>query len=205
MAWHLRPEDVTPTIVADGGLTGVVINADGTLTVPANTPATTYLVEYQICEVLNPTNCDTAIVTVVVAPPAIVATNDTPPAINGLTGGATPTVFTNDTLNGVAFAPADVTPTIVADGGLTGVVINPDGTLTVPPNTPAITYLVEYQICEVLNPTNCDTAIVTVVVAPPAIIATDDTPPVINGITGGVTPTVFTNDTLNASLFTHRV
>ena len=118
----------------------------------------------------NPTNCDTAIATVVVDPPAIVAMDDdftaTPiPAA----GGNTPTVFDDDTLNGAAFAPADVTPTIVDADGLTGVSINPDGTLTVPANTPAGTYAVEYQICEVANPTNCDTAIATIVVDPPAI------------------------------------
>ncbi|MBK8457776.1 MAG: hypothetical protein IPL47_12255 [Phyllobacteriaceae bacterium] len=33
------PAAVIPTIVADGGLTGVTINPDGTLTVPAATPA----------------------------------------------------------------------------------------------------------------------------------------------------------------------
>ena len=65
---------------------------------------------------------------------------------NGADGGNTTTVFSNDTLNGVAFVPADVTPTITADGGLTGVSINPDGTLTVPADTPAGTYNVTYQI-----------------------------------------------------------
>ena len=89
-------------------------------------------------------------------------------------GGNTPTVFGDDTLNGAAFAPADVTPSIVDADGLTGVSINADGTLSVPANTPAGTYNVEYQICEVANPTNCDTAIATVVVDPPAIVAMDD-------------------------------
>jgi hypothetical protein len=34
--------------------------------------------------------------------------------------------------------------------------------VTVAPNTPAGDYTVQYTICEVLNPTNCDTATVTV-------------------------------------------
>ncbi len=199
------PAAVTPTITNPGGLTGVAINPDGTLSVPAGTPAGTYPVTYQICEVLNPTNCDTAVVTVVINPPAIVANDDNFSAtpVNGLTGGATPTVYTNDTLNGVAFAPAAVTPTITNAGGLTGVTINPDGTLSVPAATPAGTYPVTYQICEVVNPTNCDTAIATVVVNPPTIVANDDnfSGSPVNGLTGGDTPTVYTNDTLNGAPF----
>ncbi|MBK8457773.1 MAG: DUF11 domain-containing protein [Phyllobacteriaceae bacterium] len=94
-------------------------------------------------------------------------------------GGATPTVFANDTLNGAAFLPAAVIPTIVADGGLTGVTINPDGTLTVPAATPAGVYPVEYRICEVANPANCDTAIASVTVLGP---------------TGSIAGTVFEDD-----------
>jgi hypothetical protein len=42
--------------------------------------------------------------------------------------------------------------------------------LTVPPSTPAGTYTVTYEICEILNPTNCDQAIVVVsVVGDPCV------------------------------------
>ncbi|MBK9927929.1 MAG: hypothetical protein IPP66_21870 [Anaerolineales bacterium] len=197
--------DVTPSITADGGLTGVGINADGTLSVPAGTAAGTYTVTYQICEVLNATNCDPADVTIQVDPAVIVANDDdysgTP--VNGLTGGTTATVYSNDTLNGAAFANGDVTPSITADGGLTGVGINANGTLSVPAGTAAGTYTVTYQICEVLNATNCDTADVTIQVDPAVIVANDDdysgTP--VNGLTGGTTATVYSNDTLNGAAF----
>ena len=117
---------MTPSIVDADGLTGVTINADGTLTVPANTPAGTYDVEYQICEVANPTNCDTAIATVVVAPVIDAMDDDFTSMPIPAAGGSTPTVFSDDTLNGAPFAPADVTPSIVDADGLTGVTINPD-------------------------------------------------------------------------------
>ncbi|QPC81940.1 DUF11 domain-containing protein [Phototrophicus methaneseepsis] len=197
--------DVTPSITADGGLTGVSINADGTITVPAGTPANTYTVSYQICEVLNPTNCDPANVTIVVAANPIVANNDdfsTTPITSGA-GGNTSTVYTNDTLNGVAFATSDVTASITADGGLTGVSINADGTITVPPGTPPNSYTVTYEICEAANPTNCDTADVTIVVASNSIVANNDdfsATPITSGA-GGNTPTVYTNDTLNGVAF----
>jgi hypothetical protein len=54
--------------------------------VPENTPAGSYTIVYQICDKLNPTNCDTATVTVNVAAPIIDATNDTITVANGTTG-----------------------------------------------------------------------------------------------------------------------
>jgi len=196
---------VIPTIVSEDGLTGVTINADGTLDVPAGTPAGTYDVVYQICEALNTGNCDTTTATILVEPPAIDANpNDfsaTP--FNGAVGGTTASVFPNDRLNNVPFVDADVIPTIVADGGLTGVSINPDGTLMVPTGTPAGTYDVSYQICETFNPTNCDDAIATIVVDPSDITANDNdfTTTPINGTDGGSTPSVFPDDRLNGNPF----
>jgi len=193
---------VTPSITNDGGLIGVTINANGTLNVPAGTPAGTYTVTYQICEVLNPTNCDTATATVQVNPPVIDAVNDdfTGTPVNSFTGGTTPTVFSNDTLNGAAFANGAVTPSVTNDGGLTGVTINANGTLTVPAGTPAGTYTVTYQICEVLNPTNCDTATAIVQVDSPVIDAVNDNGAGINGTVGGQSlANVLANDSLNGT------
>jgi LPXTG-site transpeptidase (sortase) family protein len=199
------PADVTTSITNDGGLSGVSINADGTLEIPAGTPAGDYTVTYEICEVLNPDNCDTAEVLVCVSAPTIDAVDDdfSGAPINGADGGTTATVFINDTLNGAAFDPADVTTGITDDGGLSGVSINADGTLEIPAGTPAGDYIVTYEICEVLNPTNCDTAEVLVRVSAPTIDAVDDdfSGVPINGADGGTTATVFTNDTLNGAAF----
>ncbi|MBC8644222.1 hypothetical protein H9W95_09730 [Flavobacterium lindanitolerans] len=62
---------------------------------------------YQLCEILNPTNCDSATVTIVVTAAPIVAVNDTNATpVNGYVGGnAIPNVLANDTLNGVAVIP----------------------------------------------------------------------------------------------------
>ena len=64
-------------------------------------------------------------------------------------------------MNGQPLNPADVTMTSVPTPELT---INPDGSVTVAPGTPAGTYTIDYTICEIVNPTNCDTTTVTVVV-----------------------------------------
>ncbi|RDZ29314.1 CARDB domain-containing protein [Lysobacter silvisoli] len=189
------PGSVTLTPVTNGPLT---VNANGTVDVAPNTPAGTYTVTYQICEVLNPTNCDTATVTVTVSAAPIDAVDDvvgTP--VNGTTGGtAVVNVLGNDTLNGSAATTTNVTLTPVTNGPLT---VNANGTVDVAPNTPAGTYTATYQICEVLNPSNCDTAVVTVTVVAPAITATDDSAGG-SGVTPQNTPVttnVLTNDTLN--------
>ena len=59
--------NVTTTLVANGGLTGVVVNSNGTITVPAGTTSASYAVQYKICSVSAPTLCDIATATVAVA------------------------------------------------------------------------------------------------------------------------------------------
>ena len=117
---------------------------------------------YSICEVLNPTNCDTVTTEVTVGSAVIDAVADTLGPINGSTGATTASVLTNDTLNGVAVTPSQVVLTGVTVP--TGLTLNADGTISVAPGTAAGTYTVVYSICEVLNPTNCDTVTVTVTV-----------------------------------------
>lgn len=58
---------VTPSITANGGLTGVTISSAGAIVVPAGTTAGTYTVSYRICETSAPANCDTATATLTVA------------------------------------------------------------------------------------------------------------------------------------------
>ncbi len=158
---------VTLTQVSTSNPNVTLNPATGAVTVAPNTPAGTYTLVYRICEILNPTNCDTATVTVTVGAAPIDAVDDSFPPVNGVSGGTTASVLVNDTLNGVAVIPANVTLTPGAAPTPTSgsIVMNPDGTITIAPNTEAGTYTYPYTICEVLNPTNCDTAIATVVVS----------------------------------------
>ncbi|WP_325129625.1 Ig-like domain-containing protein, partial [Arenimonas sp.] len=175
--------------------------ATGSVDVAPGTPAGTYTVVYQICEVLNPTNCDTASVAVTVGAAVIDAVADTGTVANGVAGGvAVPNVLVNDTLNGAAATLADVSLTQVSTSN-PNVTLNPaTGAVDVAPGTPAGTYSVVYQLCEILNPTNCDTATVTVTVGAAIIDAVDDTGSVANGAAGGAAvPNVLVNDTLNGA------
>ena len=187
------PGDVTLSSTPNGPIT---MNPNGTITVAPNTPVGTYPITYTICEVVNPSNCDSVTVTVTVTAPIIDAVVDTTTPINGYTGGTTTTLTANDTLNGlpvvIGTAPGNVTLTAInVPSGLT---LNSNGTVTIAPNTPAGTYSVQYTICEVINPSNCDTVTSSILVSAPIIDAVTDTPSIVSG---GTTPTVITNDTLN--------
>ncbi|MDI6033009.1 hypothetical protein QLS91_07975, partial [Flavobacterium sp. LB2P84] len=140
----------------------------GILSIPAGTPAGSYAITYQICYKLNALICDSATVTVPVTVAAIDAVNDANTiTVYGATGGNTGiNVYANDTLNGNPVNVSDVVLTSTPNGPLT---VNVDGSVTVASNTPGGTYTVDYTICEKLNPTNCDTATVTVFVSSPSI------------------------------------
>ncbi|MFW0739978.1 gliding motility-associated C-terminal domain-containing protein, partial [Flavobacterium sp. T12S277] len=113
--------------------------------------------------VIGTGECTNAIaaLTVKVRIASIDAVADTGISVNGSTGGISLTnVLTNDTLNGSAVVPSDVNTTFVS-------ATNPGITLSgtnvlVAPGTPGGTYTLNYRICEILNPDNCDDAVVTV-------------------------------------------
>jgi uncharacterized repeat protein (TIGR01451 family) len=179
--------------------------ATGEVRVAPGTPAGTRVVTYEICEILNLTNCDTATATIAVGGAAIVANPDTGAVANGANGGvAVPNVLVNDTLDGVpaTLATVGLTQTATTNPNVT---LKPaTGEVAVAPNTPAGTYTVTYQICQQLNPTDCSTTTVTVMVGAAPIDAVDDdylgTP--VNGVSGGSLPSVLVNDTLNGGAAT---
>ncbi|WP_299110196.1 gliding motility-associated C-terminal domain-containing protein [uncultured Tenacibaculum sp.] len=185
--------------------TGLTLDPNtGIITVATGTPSGTYSYTYEICENgANPANCDTATVTILVSNP-IVANNDdySGTAITG--GDSTSDVTDNDTLDGVAVVIGTNPGEVTVNPNPTGV-INPTG-LTLDPNTgvinvatgiPSGTYTYTYEICENgANPTNCDTATVTILVANPIVANNDDYSG--TAITGGdSTSDVTDNDTLD--------
>ena len=163
-----------------------------------NTPAGTYTVEYEICENNNPDNCATVTETVVVEEGPIDSVDDSATGINGEDGATNVlNVFDNDTLNGAPVDPADVTLTETVADPTGALILNPDGSVDVAPGTPAGTYELTYEICEILNPDNCTTSVVTVTVDAPEIEALPETFAPIDSVNGGVTSSVLASDTLN--------
>ncbi len=201
------PAKITGTVTApatpkSGGAPVPALDpATGNVTVPAGTPADTYTIDYQICEILNPANCANSKVTVEVTAATLIAANDTADTVNGASGAANAlNVFASDTINGQRATAANATVTL-APGATLPEGISFDsatGNVSVAPGTSAGSYSFDYQICETLNPTNCKIATATVNVVGAPIAATNDVVSGINGATGA--PNVanaFTGDTIN--------
>ncbi|PAT31764.1 hypothetical protein CLI92_04105 [Vandammella animalimorsus] len=191
-----------PNPPATGGLE---MNPDGTITVKPGTPAGTYEYPYEICLLApNDTVCSPAKATVKVNP-TIQAVDDDMGTIPS-TGGKTPSVVADNNGNGgdkangqPAVIGSNVTlkpgalPNPPATGGLE---MNPDGTITVKPGTPAGTYEYPYEICLLApNDTVCSPAKATVKVNP-TIQAVDDDMGTIPS-TGGKTPSVVADNNGN--------
>lgn len=152
------PSQITITMVSTTS-PGVTLSGTNVVVAPG-TPPGNYTLTYQICENLNPTNCDTAIVSVPVLDSFIDAVDDSIVASSATNNFYS--VLTNDTLNGVPVTSSNVVVTVLSSNGPAG--IDSQGFLTfgtnVPPPLPGV-YFITYQICEIGNPINCDTAVVT--------------------------------------------
>ena len=168
---------------------GIQTNTNGSLTVPAGTPAGTYTVSYRICERLNGSNCSSATVTVVVGQASLTAVDNTFTVTNTTTT-TTDSVLNNDSYNGTTGLVGNTSVTLTWLTVPTGIQTNTNGSLTVPAGIASGTYAVTYRLCEVLNSSsNCSIATATIVVKGVA--------------TPTVTPTV--TITANADTYTHTV
>lgn len=156
--------DIILTTATPDPTGNITLQPNGTINVAPNTPAGTYTLTYQVCNAALPSDCHTAIAEVLVVGPTIVANDDdysgTP--LNTTTGFTNLfNVYSNDVYNLILVNPANVTLTLINPSP--NFTINAStGSISVNPNLPAGTYTFEYQICGNLNPTNCDSAIVTI-------------------------------------------
>lgn len=144
----------------------VTLQPDGTVNVAPNTPLGTYIFTYQVCNANLVTDCATAVATIQVVGPTIVANDDNYSAtpINATTGFTNIfNVYSNDVYNLNFVNPADVILTLI-NPSPNFTINQTTGSISVNPNLPSGTYTFEYQICGNLNPTNCDAAIVTIVI-----------------------------------------
>ena len=112
--------------------------------------------------------------------PAIVAQDDSFSTQNGTSGvNNLGNIFNNngngsDTLNGNQtnsnqVSISIVTPATPINGNPVPEISLINGQISVPPGTPSGTYTITYQICEIGNLSNCDTAVVTITVSCPVV------------------------------------
>ena len=188
--------------------TGMTLNTNGTVSVAANTAEGSYDITYKIAEVSNPKNSATitSVIVVTKSLPILNAVTETTSAINGNTGGTTPSLTSNDTIDGIPVvigtAAGQVKLSAVTAPLPTGLSLNLNtGIVTIAPNTAAGAYTISYKITEVSNTSNSATATSIIIVAVsgslPIINAVSETTATINGTSGGTTLSLIANDTLN--------
>ncbi|MFC4391556.1 T9SS type B sorting domain-containing protein [Flavobacterium quisquiliarum] len=176
---------------------GLTLNADGTVTVAANTPSGIYNIEYSICENANPSNCDTAISKVTVNNGTLIANADNISSVkvSNTAQNLGVNIFTNDTKNGTALNPSDVNLTISTPDPKGYLTVNPDGSVSLGANAPAGDYELTYTICEKLNPGNCSSNTVRITVESNLVANLDSVPSVVGINTPQTLINVFANDT----------
>ena len=141
--------------------------ATGMVSVPPGTPMGDYLISYTICDQLQPSLCDSAVVKIQVGA-TITAIDDGTYHVTRGSGKELDVgnAYDNDTLDGWPFKPTLVHTTVQPydpAGALPG--LDPvTGKIKVPPATPEGEYQIPYRICDALNPTNCANATIRVVV-----------------------------------------
>jgi len=197
---NMNPSTSSVTLTWTNVPTGIQTHTDGTITVPAGTPAGTYTLTYRICEQLNGTNCSAATVTLVVGQASLTASTDTFTVTNGANGGTTSSVLENDNYNGTTNLVGNASVTLTWTNVPAGVQTHTDGTITIPAGTRSGTYEVGYQLCENLNGSNCSVATATIVVGQASLTAAADTFTVTNGANGGTTSSVLENDRYNGTI-----
>jgi uncharacterized repeat protein (TIGR01451 family)/gliding motility-associated-like protein len=138
----------------------------GEVIVEAGTPAGNYEVDYRICLNSDQQMCDEAKVIVVVLAPTISANDDNVSEFDNSVGGIAITDVTdNDLLNGLPFDISEVIVSIVSPSTVAGISLSTQtGEVNVAKGTPTGSYQITYQICDVINPSVCDNAIINITV-----------------------------------------
>ncbi|KQW99576.1 gliding motility-associated C-terminal domain-containing protein [Flavobacterium sp. Root420] len=175
-------------------LVPVLNTSTGNVDVPAGTVTGMYEIEYKICELAAPGNCDTARIVMSVGVAHIDANDDKIENINGFLGRLNAiNAIENDELNnvlisGTTFNDITITQESAAlplySGANVPLFSTTTGNVSVPEGTPAKTYFITYHICEKLNPNNCSDASIAIVVDASPLVANDDIVNNINGFEG---------------------
>ena len=140
-----------------------------------------------------------------VTPNVIYAVNDNFSAnsVNNIfscDGGSTPSVFGNDLLNNNPVSSSNVTVSFIAPIPIAGATINSNGVISIPSNVPAGIYNFTYQICQSSLSSNCTTATATIKVVSPIFANDDNFTTPISALSGGLTPNILSNDTVNGTI-----
>lgn len=150
----------------------LLLNPDGTVDVAPGAQPGIYQLTYQICDKIDSSKCDTAIVTVYLGVTKVLAVDDDFGAYNqnGIIGN----ILVNDQINGIPVSPNQVDIVFTDKGGLTDLIVEENGIIRLPVKALPGEYVLEYQLSETLNPVNNDVAEVRFTVKHTAIMTNND-------------------------------
>ena len=181
----------------------LVMNADGRITVKSGIAIGTYIYYYTI---IDKTNNQTSRAKAIIKVVNFVAQQDEYRMVNTKSiPQSTPSVITNDEMDGkkppVIGTDVTLTPRVASHPNLH---MNPDGTITISPNTPDGTYTYEYTICRISNPSDCKRAKAIIHLHPSVVVNDDDysTQPLNVIRHSAVVGNVLDNDTLGGAAIT---
>jgi hypothetical protein len=177
---------------------GITLNANGTVTVSASTPAGIYKLLYQICTTGSCPSCsNSGVITITVTggsgtlQPLVI--NDAF-IIVGRGGTSTQSVFNYCTIGGVIPTSSNVVISPSSSTTVPGITVNANGTVSVASSVPNGEYSITYNICQYCFLTNCS-ASQKIYVTVGLIANTDPIYFNANGIYLSGNMNVFTNDT----------
>ena len=182
-------------------VSGISLNTTtGVITVGSIVAAGTYTLTYQLCDAVTTTNpCDTATITIKVMN-SVDAVDDEFGIPYSATATSVGNIRTNDKYDGVTPTAANITVTFTTP--------LPAG-LTYNASTGALTstglamgnYLITYQMCDTMFPTNCDSATIALSIGYP-INAVNDESILTYSSSTVIVGNILTNDLLNGSTAT---
>jgi len=162
--------------------TGFSLNTtSGAVSMTGGAPAGTYSLVYRLCQ-SSTSNCDDAVVEVIVdAPPVptVNAVNDSGSGQSGVASTPVANVRSNDTIDGSQANSSNSTISETGQAWPTGFSLDTtSGAISMTSGVPAGTYNLRYRLCQ--SPTNCENARARVIVTdPPSPAAT-----LVKGISG---------------------
>ncbi len=152
---------ITPAIGINGHPFPTINLITGQINIPTGTISGTYTIEYQICEKSNPSNCETAIITISIATIIINANDDTNTTECG-TIGIFGNVLDNDSFGGNIAIASEVNIILLSTNNSNININTNTGELSITNPITIGEYFLEYKICQKTDSNNCDTAFIYV-------------------------------------------
>ncbi len=161
---------------------GITLNtATGAVSTDATVQPGVYTMKYELCDLSTPANCELAEVVITVTA-AIVPDNESGTGEAGTPSTPVADVTDGDMVNGQSAQLGDGGNATISESGEwpIGITLDPEtGAVNLDATAVAGTYTMQYQLCDLSDPANCELATITIVVEAnlPPVAADDSSEP----------------------------